>query len=205
MKKFWGLTIVIILVWAGVAAGSGMNGGLPPCDNSTYSTGTSTSCAGTPANAKVELDLKLDTSAAVEITDPTTTGPKYFLDGTPDTWENAVLAIDAHTDNTQIALVPGICPIIHNTGQGAGDVHFDIPALAEGLCFMIQGRATVAGNYFRGVPASANTVNLNGTSTGKDYIQLTTVVIDDVIACFASGTDHWNCQSKSALAAAGDL
>ena len=43
--------------WAQFGIISG-GGGLPACSNSDYTTGTSTTCAGTPANAAVELAKK---------------------------------------------------------------------------------------------------------------------------------------------------
>lgn len=121
MKKLWCM-IFLILIWAvpahpdtyinGQVQGGG---GLPACSDADYTTGTSTTCAGTPANAKVELDKKVPIPTAsiddglllvkdgtgttgkfkaggVPITMTSdTTGPKYY-DTTADTWESGSYA-----------------------------------------------------------------------------------------------------------------
>jgi hypothetical protein len=116
-----------------------------------------------------------------------------------------VTAIDAHAASTTITLIPGICPVIHNTSQAAADVTNALPALAEGLCFIAQVRTAQGANYWRLTSAAANTISLDKTTTGKDYIQFATPAVDDYYTCVASGTDHWACYSGVGTAAAGDL
>lgn len=118
---------------------------------------------------------------------------------------NQVLAIDAHEGSTTISLIPGICPVIHNSGQADADVSNALPAPVEGACFTAQARSTRSGKYWRLSAAASGTINLDGTTLGRDYVQFTSVAIDEKFACIASGTDHWDCTTMNGTVAVGYL
>jgi len=171
MKKIW-FVILLILLWPppvysativdGQTAGTG---GLPACTNADYTTGTSTSCAGTPANAKVELDKKLPIASAVEVTDPTTTGPRYYIDGSPDTWANGSYAMtpvigdaDVFDDNFTGANLFGGTFIV----SAAGSILLANPAAGNNFTIVLEDAvATIIEPLATGTD---DTIVLNGTA-----------------------------------------
>jgi len=69
MKKSLAILVCAILgmasyAQAGPQVSGGGSSGLAACSDADYTTGTKTDCAGTPANAKVELDKKANVNAS---------------------------------------------------------------------------------------------------------------------------------------------
>lgn len=172
MKKILFIIAVLGIFIPGVVSaetylgGQVQGGGLPACSNADYTTGTSTTCAGTPANAKVELDKKLtksgaytdghllkasgtagavvDAGAPITMTSDTTGLKKY--DTTADTWENATSA-DIPAPKTTV----GSGASTRTTAEGAEYVFCtgactvtpQVPAAGVQLCVMnAPGSAT---------------------------------------------------------------
>lgn len=84
-KRLWIAISLLVLLWATAAhpetylGGQVQGGGIPACTDAEYTAGVKTDCAGTPANAKVELDKKAavnasTTGSAGSLKSPATTG-----------------------------------------------------------------------------------------------------------------------------------
>jgi len=174
MKKLWGLTIIIFFVWVGVAVGSGINGsggGLPACSNADYTTGTATNCAGTPANAKVELDKKLPITSSIEMTSDTT-GPKYAVctgDPIVCTWENgsyATTPVIGDPDNfaanfTGANLYGGTF-----IANAAGTAALPDPAAGMNFTIVLEGANAVVIDPLG--TGTADTIVMNGLAAAAD-------------------------------------
>lgn len=178
MKKYLAILVAILGMASIAHAGPSVSGGtssaatssaagiIETCTDAEYTAGVKTDCAGTPANAKVELDKKLtksgaytdghllkasgtagavvDAGAPITMTSDTTGLKKY--DTTADTWENATSA-DIPAPKTTV----GSGASTRTTAEGAEYVFCtgactvtpQVPAAGVQLCVMnAPGSAT---------------------------------------------------------------
>jgi hypothetical protein len=147
-----------------------------------------------------------DTKAAIAdlATDNSTASHALYKDASGNI-ANQVLSIDAHAGSTTIALIPGICPVIHNTAMGDANVANSLPAVAEGLCFTALITTAENDKTWRFTAAAVDTICL-GTTCGKDDIGFATtkVVKGAMFKCVAQGTE-WFCNTITGEPDAGDL
>jgi hypothetical protein len=118
---------------------------------------------------------------------------------------NQVLSIDAHAGSTTITLIPGVCPVIHNTSQADANVTNALPAVASGLCFTALVTTTEDDKTWRLSAAAVNTICL-GATCGKDDIGFATGqnTKGGMFKCVAQGTE-WFCHTVTGTVDAGDL
>jgi len=138
-------------------------------------------------------------SAALPVTDNCDDG-NLCVHGS-GTLENADLEIDAHTAlGATIALVPGVCRLIHNYNQGASDIDNTVDDPAKGKCFVLAGKTAQGSNRFRLTPVTTtNKICLDGTCS-KNYIQFSPVVANSLAVCVsvpngASSSYEYQCVS----------
>ena len=88
---------------------------------------------------------------------------------------STAVEIDAHTAQSPTAaqLASVNLTTIHNYNQAAANVNNTLPATAANLGFLANVATAQAANYWRFTAASAGTIYLNGSATGKDYVQYT--------------------------------
>jgi hypothetical protein len=81
--------------------------------------------------------------------------------------------IDAHTAQVLTAdqLLSTKMTTIHNASQAADNVDNTLPATVANLGFLANVATAQAANYWRFTAATAGTIYLNGSATGKDYVQ----------------------------------
>ena len=106
--------------------------------------------------------------------------------------------IDAHTavSPTASQLSSPNAATIHNAGQAAADVNVTLPVTAASLGFLGQVATAQAGNYWRFTAETAGTIYLNGSATGKNYIQYSAPAAGYYFSCFTAnigGAYKWLC------------
>jgi hypothetical protein len=106
--------------------------------------------------------------------------------------------IDAHTDSSPTAIQLRACnaTTVHNYNQAAANVNVTLPTTAANLGFTSTVSTAQAANYWRFTAASAGTIYLNGSATGKDYVQYTTPVAGSYFGCFTANRANsyvWYC------------
>jgi hypothetical protein len=106
--------------------------------------------------------------------------------------------IDAHTAASPTAAQLASCNAtsIHNYNQEAADVDITLPAAAANLGFLATVSTAQAANYWRFTAASAGTMYLNGSTTGKNYVQYATPVAGYYFSCFTANLANayvWYC------------
>jgi hypothetical protein len=107
--------------------------------------------------------------------------------------------IDAHAGSTTITaadLASCNAATIHNASQAAADVNNTLPEAAASMGFTGVVSTTQGANYFRLTAASAGTIYLNGSATGKNYISYATPTVGQYFSCFTedrAGTFVWYC------------
>ena len=130
---------------------------------------------------------------------PGTSG--YVLTSNGTNWTSATpictpTEIDAHTAVSPTAAQLASCnsTTIHNYTQGAADVNVTLPAAAANLGFIAIVSTDQAANYWRFTAASAGTMYLNGSATGKNYVQYDTPDVGKYFSAFTvnrGGTYVW--------------
>lgn len=119
--------------------------------------------------------------------------------------KSSALVIDAHAASTTITLYPHKCAIIHNKSQADSNISNDLPAVADGACFVAQVVTTENDKSWRLAAASVNTICLDGTCS-KDDVGFAggQVTKGNFFTCF--GLDgEWYCETGRGTANAGDL
>lgn len=106
--------------------------------------------------------------------------------------------IDAHTAQSPTAVQLTKCngTTIHNYNQAASNINNTLPATTANLAFMGTVATAQASNYWRFTAASAGTIYLNGSETGKDYVQYSAPAVGNYFSCFTAnrgGTYVWYC------------
>lgn len=106
--------------------------------------------------------------------------------------------IDAHTAQSLTAaqLVRPNGTTIHNYNQAASNINNTLPTTAANLAFMGTVATAQASNYWRFTAASAGTIYLNGSATGKDYVQYAAPAVGNYFSCFTAnrgGAYVWYC------------
>jgi len=146
---------------------------------------------------------KMECSASAAITDNCTAG-NICVHGS-GTLENADLEIDAHTAlGSTIALVPGVCRLIHNYNQGASDIDNTVDDPAKGKCFVMSGKTAQGSNRFRLTPVTTtNKICLDGTCS-KNYIQFSPVTANSLAVCVSvpNGSSSYEYQCVSVVGTA---
>jgi hypothetical protein len=139
-----------------------------------------------------------------KITDESTASHAIYKDGDNKVQNQPTTFVaNESSEDPAISLVPNICIMITNAGQGVSDVNNALPAVGAGKCFVALATTAQAGNYWRLTAAAVNTVCLNRTC-GKDYIQFATPAVGDTFTCMSDGTS-WYCYDRDSDAEAGDL
>ncbi len=107
--------------------------------------------------------------------------------------------IKTATGNLTAAELSGA--VINNYGQTA-DCALTLPAAAEGLYFTVSLGTTVANKYYRIIPASGETIALDGSSTGANkYVQLASAAKYSTIQFFTiqTGATTYEWQAVSSI------
>jgi len=194
MKKLWGLTIIIIFAWVGVAAGSGLNGP-----------------GGQPSNANLTAISGL-TFADVSIIQLTGAGAGAVLTCTAnqligansagtaleckDSLNASIKAndVDAHADISLTAAQVSRT-FIHNLSQGAATATATLPAAAEGYTFIAFVSSQVAQDWvFDGNGAETIYTDIGGTLTaGRAGIKCNNQPVGSRMSCatFKTGAATW--------------
>ncbi len=126
------------------------------------------------------------TAGALSYTDPTTLCTPTEIDG--------------HLAASPTAAQLRACnaTTIHNNGQGANSVNITLPATAANLSFLATVAETQAANYWRFTSTAGADMYLDGSATGKNYVQFATPAAGGYFSCFTmniGGTYKWICSS----------
>jgi hypothetical protein len=105
--------------------------------------------------------------------------------------------IDGHTAVSPAAILLNCGATIFNYGQGAADVNITLPTAAADLSFVMTVGTAPGAYYWRATSATASTMFLDGSVTGKNYVQFATPAAGNYFSCFTfkSGTStySWIC------------
>lgn len=106
--------------------------------------------------------------------------------------------IDAHTAQSPTAAQLAACNAtsVHNYNQAASNINNTLPTAAANLGFIAMVSTAQAANYWRFTAASAGTIYLNGSATGKDYVEYTTPAAGAYFSCFTANRGNtyvWYC------------
>lgn len=221
MKKLILIAWIIALLAVSAFAGPSMQTGYNYDPSAVAITGGTVSGTNITVGAAKTLDVSAGTltladdqipvakvngaAASSDLATDNSTASHALYKGADGNIANQVLSIDAHAASTTITLIPGICPVIHNTLQADANIANTLPAVAEGLCFTALVTTTENDKTWRLTAAAVNTVCL-GTTCGKDDIGFATtkVVKGAMFKCVAQGTE-WFCNTITGEPDAGDL
>jgi hypothetical protein len=88
---------------------------------------------------------------------------------------------------------------ITNYGQAAADINVTLPAAAANLSFLATVGTAQAANYWRFTSAAGGDMYLDGSSTGKNYVQFSAPAVGNYFSCFTfktgAATWSWVCAS----------
>lgn len=106
--------------------------------------------------------------------------------------------IDGHAAASPTASQLSSCnaTTIHNASQAAADVNITLPTTAANLGFLATVSTAQAANYWRFTSAAGGDIYLNGSATGKNYVQYATPTVGYYFSCFTvnvGGTYKWYC------------
>jgi len=223
MKKLWGLTIIIIFAWMGVAAGSGINNGTPfaGTESTTGSAGSvkspsttgKTTFTGPAAGATRNVTTPDADWTAIWKSGAVTDGHIAGFDGTAGGLKDLGAPVvisgvgdgSAHVHLTAAQMATGVGCHYTNLGQTNADVDLLFPAAADSLeCLFTVGTAQ-AGNHW-GITsntgddiyllAAAGTISQCGDQTS---VIMTAAQVGQSFACWtfktAANTYDWMCKA----------
>lgn len=111
--------------------------------------------------------------------------------------------VDGHANASPSAATLANGPTIYNYGQGAGDVNITLPTAAANLSFLATVGTAQAANYWRFTSADAGTMYLDGSATGKNYVQFAAPAVGNYFACFTFKTGasaySWICSTGNGV------
>lgn len=107
--------------------------------------------------------------------------------------------IDGHAGVTLTATQLTCKGILSTYGQVASNVTSTLPTAAANLVVIVTVGTAQASNYYRVAAASAGSMYLDGSATGKDYVQFSSPAVGNNFACvtFKTGSSaySWICQT----------
>lgn len=121
-------------------------------------------------------------------------GKLLTTNGSVSSWTNPVLEIDC-SGNATITSAQALQGIIcNNYGQAAASVNINLPTAAAGMSIMAVMGTAQAGNYWHLTSATAGTMYLDGSATGKNWVGYAATVVGNYFSCFSfrTGASAWS-------------
>lgn len=128
-------------------------------------------------------------------------GKFLTTNATNSSWATACAPteIAGHTASSPTAAQLKCGAAISNYGQAASNVNITLPTAESNLVFVAHVGTAQAAHYWRFTAAAAGTMYLDGSATGKDYVQFSAPAVGNYLTChtFKSGASaySWICRT----------